>query len=81
MYHHFGFHCFSPCRFMRNRGANPFLRFVGKPYGTYHYALRDTLRKRYDSKKQTVRDECYCADEVASPMRCMTSNGSLRPTL
>jgi AraC-like DNA-binding protein len=28
--------------------ANPFARFVGKPYGTYHYALRDSLRKRYD---------------------------------
>jgi AraC-like DNA-binding protein len=34
------------------QGANPFLRFVGKPYGTYHYALRDTLRKRYDSKNK-----------------------------
>lgn len=29
---------------------NPFLGFVGKPYGAYHYALRDTLRIRYDLK-------------------------------
>lgn len=32
--------------------VNPFSRFVGKPYGTYHYALRDTLRKRYDSNSK-----------------------------
>ncbi len=30
-------------------GENPFARFVGKPYGTYHYAIRDSMRKRYDS--------------------------------
>jgi AraC-like DNA-binding protein len=28
---------------------NPFSQFVGKPYGSYHFALRDSLRKRYDS--------------------------------
>lgn len=33
-------------------GVNPFSEFVGKPYGTYHYALRDTLRKRYDSNNR-----------------------------
>lgn len=27
---------------------NPFLQFAGKPYGSYHYALRDTLRERFD---------------------------------
>lgn len=27
--------------------TNPFMQFAGKPYGSYHYALRDTLRKRY----------------------------------
>jgi AraC-like DNA-binding protein len=26
---------------------NPFKQFAGKPYASYHYALRDTLRKRY----------------------------------
>jgi AraC-like DNA-binding protein len=25
------------------------MQFVGKPYGSYHYALRDSMRKRYDS--------------------------------
>jgi AraC-like DNA-binding protein len=30
-----------------SESVNPFLQFAGKPYGTYHYALRDTLRKRY----------------------------------
>jgi AraC-like DNA-binding protein len=30
------------------RRPNPFVNFVGKPYGSYHYALRDTLRVRYD---------------------------------
>lgn len=29
-------------------GENPFAHFVGKPYGTYHYAIRDSMRKRYD---------------------------------
>lgn len=28
---------------------NPFAQFVGQRYGTYHYALRDSLRLRYDS--------------------------------
>jgi YesN/AraC family two-component response regulator len=28
---------------------NPFTQFVGKPYGSYHYALRDSLRLRYNS--------------------------------
>jgi len=27
---------------------NPYMQFVGKPYGSYHYALRDSLRKLYD---------------------------------
>lgn len=29
--------------------VNPFAQFVGKPYSSYHYALRDSLRLRYDS--------------------------------
>ncbi|MEG1544760.1 MAG: helix-turn-helix domain-containing protein [Tannerellaceae bacterium] len=28
---------------------NSFLQFAGKPYASYHYALRDTLRQRYES--------------------------------
>jgi AraC-like DNA-binding protein len=31
-----------------SEGVNPFMQFVGKPYGSYHYALRDSMRKRYD---------------------------------
>lgn len=31
---------------------NQFMQFVGKPYGTYHYALRDTLRTYYYAEKR-----------------------------
>jgi AraC-like DNA-binding protein len=31
-------------------GQNPFAQFVGKPYASYHYALRDSMRKRYKSR-------------------------------
>ena len=27
--------------------VNPFMHFVGKPYASYHYAIRDSLRLRY----------------------------------
>jgi len=30
--------------------VNPFAQFAGKAYGSYHYALRDSLRKRYNSR-------------------------------
>lgn len=33
----------------RNVEASPFSGFVGKPYGEYHYQLRDTIRKIYAS--------------------------------
>ena len=36
-----------PC--MASADDNPFRQFAGKPYGSYHFALRDSLRKRYDS--------------------------------
>jgi AraC-like DNA-binding protein len=29
---------------------NPFAQFVGKPYASYHYALRDSMRVRYKSR-------------------------------
>ena len=34
---------------MASADDNPFRQFAGKPYGSYHFALRDSLRKRYDS--------------------------------
>jgi AraC-like DNA-binding protein len=35
---------------------NPFLQFAGKPYALYHYALRDTLRKRHLTPTQACCD-------------------------
>lgn len=35
---------------------NPFLQFAGKPYASYHYALRDTLRKRHLTPTQECCD-------------------------
>ena len=43
--------------------VNPFLQFAGKPYGTYHYALRDTLRKRHLIRTQK------CCDLTVSQLR------------
>lgn len=31
--------------------VNPFLQFADKPYASYHYALRDSMRKRYGDDK------------------------------
>jgi len=36
--------------------TNPFAQFVGKRYAEYHYALRDTMRKRYKSVNQAFVD-------------------------
>lgn len=38
---------FVPSQMMSAEKTNPFAGFVGKPYGSYHYALRDTFRARY----------------------------------
>lgn len=38
---------FIPVGLMAGGKINPFARFVGKPYGSYHYALRDTFRHHY----------------------------------
>lgn len=36
------------------KDENPFTVFEGKPYGDIHYALRDSLRARYDTYDQKV---------------------------
>lgn len=40
------------CACGRNVTDSPFSSFVGEPYGSYHYALRDTLRKVYDCEDE-----------------------------
>jgi len=34
--------------FVISAQKNPFMQFADKPYGSYHYALRDTLRTRFN---------------------------------
>lgn len=47
------------CSAREKAPVNPFLQFAGKPYGTYHYALRDTLRKRYYGGTEAFAAQTY----------------------